>query len=244
MVMDIFRLIIILSSIVLLINSARAGGDGRIVIGNRVGEVQLSEGPSEFMIEQRDCRYALNLGVGWHVKFNDPDVIFYFSKKRLKNNSIPYLSQAEMQSGYDWSFKSPGGNHGGWFGVMCERRENFTWDESGRESSEQLAKIREANSQKCPARLNDGKWVRPRFSQSMVAFRELRGADWIGFVMAFNDNVKTTTSLSVIRFCIVHNEDVIVGAMESAPQPLTVNPLFFGRVIEVLSTIRFFPKED
>ncbi|WP_416051097.1 hypothetical protein [Cupriavidus basilensis] len=209
-----------------------------------MGETKFGAGAGEFMVEHRSCRYVLTLSADWNVRFNDPDVIFYIDNNGIENKDIPYLNQVEIKSGYDWSFNASGRSSDGWFGVMCERRENFTWNESGRESSEQLTKIREANSQKCPAKLMGGKWVQPRFSQSMVAFRELRGADWIGFVMAFNDNVTTTTSLSVIRFCIVHNEDVIVGAMEGAPQPLRVNPLFFGRVIEVLSTIRFFPKED
>ncbi|WP_123957974.1 hypothetical protein [Cupriavidus necator] len=168
-----------------------------------------------------------------------PDVIVYFSRGKIAGTNLPYLDQAEMRSGYDWSFKNPGRNNDHWFRVMCDNRANFSWGGPKRETTPKLDQIIESNDQKCPAVFEDGRWVPGRALGSVTDFCGLRGVDWTGFIVGLRNRATATTALSTITFCIVRGEDVLVGAMESDPASLRENVSFVDQIVEILSTMRF-----
>ncbi len=209
-------------------------------IGNQAGQSQFADGPGTVIFNVGDCRFSINLGRHDHVRFNDPEVIFYHSKGRFDNSRLPYLDQARMSAGYDWSFKKNSNLSDKWFGMMCESIENFAWNlpmsSDGWDISPGVAQIFEANSSRCPANLLDGRWVL-KSKEVGVLFKEITGRDWSGFVVGYK-NKWNKRSLEYIKFCVIHNKNVIVGASESS-DPLNINVNFFDKVIDLLYTVDF-----
>ncbi|WP_404993078.1 hypothetical protein [Cupriavidus pauculus] len=212
-------------------------------IGNQAGQSQFADGPGAVIFNVGDCRFSINLGRHDHVQFNDPEVVLYNFKGRFDYSRLPYLDQARMSTGYDWSFKKNSNLSDKWFGMMCESVEDFPWNRpmssDGWDISPGVAQIFEANSSRCPANPLDGRWIL-RSNEVGVLFKEIRGRDWSGFVVGYQ-NKWTKRSLEYIKFCIIHNKNVIVGASESS-EPLNINVGFFDKVIELLSTVNFFDK--
>ncbi|AZG14763.1 hypothetical protein [Cupriavidus pauculus] len=233
-----YRLIILLQ-----ISNAFAGGKMQEV-GNQPGQSQFVDGPGAVIFNVGGCRFSMTLARDDHVRFNDPEAIFYHSKTRWSKSRLPYLDQARMSAGYDWSFKKNSNLRDQWFGVMCDSIANFAWN--GPKSSDEgdispeLSQIFEANSRKCPANLVDGRWTLTADEEDIL-FKEISGRDWNGFVAGYI-NMKDQRSLESVKFCVIHDENVIVGASEDS-SPLNIDAKFFDRIVDLLYTVDFIAND-
>jgi hypothetical protein len=128
---------------------------------------------------------------------------------------------------------------------MCEGAENLSWNAASaskqhEEPTPEQQQIRNSNDLKCPAKIRDGKWVLndQGMKPENYLFKELKGANWNGFVVGYK-NKKSRSTLQSLRFCLVHDNDVVIGASENYPKSLSIPISFFDRVQNLLSTIQF-----
>lgn len=234
----IFLYIASFSSFSTNINSATS-----TVLGNEAGGVPHVPGLRSIIVNMDRCSFRIALKNNQNFFFNTPDIVFYESKTALKNP--PYLWQAERSAGYDWAFQKPGNLNDRWFGLMCEGAENLSWNAASaskqhEEPTPEQQQIRNSNDLKCPAKIRDGKWVLndQGMKPENYLFKELKGANWNGFVVGYK-NKKSRSTLQSLRFCLVHDNDVVIGASENYPKSLSIPISFFDRVQNLLSTIQF-----
>lgn len=213
------------------------------VLGNETGAVSSVSGPRSVTVSMDGCLFRIALKNSQNFLFNAPDIVFYESKTVLKN--LPYLWQAEKSAGYDWAFQKPGNLNDRWFGLMCEGAENLSWNAASaskqhEEPTPEQQQIRNSNDLKCPAKIRDGKWVLndQGMSPENYLFKELKGTNWNGFVIGYKDK-KSRSALQSLRFCLMHDNDVVIGASENYPKPLSMPISFFDTVQNLLSTVEF-----
>lgn len=224
--------------------SSDTGQISVVDIGNQPGYSAYASGKAIAAIHQGNCSYSMVLLENQYVKFNTPDVVFLESKTMPKDKSWPYLTQAEMSAGYNWSFKKDGGLESKWFGLMCDGTENFdlqgaSISSNSGEVSPELQDVKEANNLKCPATLTGKGWV-PNNNAGRPGeyiFQELNGANWSGFIFGFRDKMKD--SIARVSFCLVRDSNVLVGAAENYSKPLLLNQKSFEEIKATLETVKF-----
>lgn len=224
--------------------SSETGQVSVVDIGNQPGYSAYASGKTIAAIHQGNCSYSMVLLENQYVKFNTPDVVFLESKTAPKDKSWPYLAQAEMSAGYNWSFKKDSDLKSKWFGLMCDGAENFDLQGAGinsnpEELSPELQDVKEANNLKCPAKLTEKGWV-PNSNAGRpegYVFQELNGANWSGFIFGFRNERKD--SIDRISFCLVRDGNVLVGAAENYSKPLLLNQKDFEEIKATLKTVRF-----
>ena len=220
------------------------------VLGNETGSVLSVSGKKSVTVNMAACHFRISLEAGQNLIFNDPDVVFYESKSAIKKSNLPYLWQADMPAGYDWAFKKAGGLGDKWFGLMCDSSENFSWSDgkpiSGQREdvTPERKQIRDSNDLKCPARIKDGKWVPTEqiTAPKNYLFKELKGVNWSGFIVGYK-NEKSASTLDSLRFCLVHDSKVIIGASENYLKPLSLPVSFFDSIQQSISTIEFVDRQ-
>lgn len=218
--------------------------DAVVNVGSDSGYSNLAAGKKIAAIHQGNCNYSMELLEDQYVKFNTPDVVFLESKVAPNEKSWPYLSQAEMSAGYDWSFRKDGDLKSKWFGLMCDSAENFDLHGSNVKNdaeniSPELQQIKEANELKCPATLTAKGWM-PNKSAGQpneYTFQELKGDNWTGFIFGYKN--RGNDSFGRISFCLVQGDNVLVGAAENYPKPLLLSPKTFEETKAVLSSVKF-----
>jgi hypothetical protein len=184
------------------------------------------------VIEIPGCsKFSLSLSQGQYIVLNLPEMIFYESENELPKKELPYLEQSPISHGYDWQFVNKGSKYTKWFGVMCGNIEDFSWDTDQDLTIEQEL-LMEFNQQKCPAKLVDGTWIK---KDSVSYFKEIKGVNWTGVISAQYH----AAAIASIKFCIIHNDHVMIGASENSPDRLSM-PLTFIRTMEnALMSIEF-----
>lgn len=177
-----------------------------LIVGIAVGEMSGVKGPASMQVDMRGCQFFMKIAHGEYVKYNDPDLIFYRSRRTMKGRDLPHLKQAEMPSGYDWWFNEPKNAKNPWAGLMCESISNFKWSlNPGREEiSPELQDIMDSNSLRCPADFDGEKWVKRRGSARFTNFNVVGG---VGFMI----DRKLKNGEAGSRFCFVHGEYVLIG---------------------------------
>jgi len=227
--------------------SADVKGDFGVVLGNEVGSALSVVGPKSVTVNMSECRFKITLENKQSLLFNVPDVVFYEAETALKKDNLPYLWQAEMSAGYDWAFKKAGNLRDKWFGLMCESLENFSWNNDASSVSKQhdevtpeRQQIRDSNDLKCPAKLTNGEWVLndQKMNSKNYLFKTLKGINWNGFIVGYKNN-KFKSTLSSVRFCLIHDKKVIIGVSENYSKPLSLPASFFDTIQNPISTIEF-----
>ncbi|WP_321839672.1 hypothetical protein [Paraburkholderia bannensis] len=131
------------------------------------------DGPASVQVRMGECQFSISLKEGEHIKYNNPDVIFYRANGRVPDRDLPFVQQAHTYSGYDWWFAKHGNRSVPWIGLMCESAANFKWssDYTAADSTPALQDIADANAINCPADFVKGKWV--PISKSLNQFTSL-----------------------------------------------------------------------
>lgn len=226
--------------------SADVNNEHGIILGNEIGSVFSISGKNSVTVNMAACPFKISLKKDQNLIFNVPDVVFYESKTVIKKNNFPYLWQAEMSAGYDWAFKKAGSLDDKWFGLMCENSDNFSWHDgsSASEQHEEVTpeqqEIRDSNDLKCPAKIKDGRWVLndQKTASKNYLFKELKGVNWIGFIVGYKNN-KSKSTLDSLRFCLMHDNKIIIGVSENYLKPLSLPISFFDTIQQPISTIEF-----
>lgn len=187
--------------------------DGVKTLG--VGTSTLTaDGPMSVQVNMGECQFSIALKKGEHIKYNNPDLIFYRSNARLTDQDIPFLHQVQTYSGYDWWFEKRGAVHVPWIGFMCENASDFKWspDNAQTDVPTGLQDIIDANSLRCPADFIGGKWIRTQ--KSGASFRNLDVVGGQGFLV--DETVTKKNSGGGSRFCFVHGGNVLIGVSGGA----------------------------
>ncbi|MHC8346817.1 hypothetical protein [Pseudomonas sp. RT6P73] len=218
--------------------------DTVVNVGDETGYSAFASGKTVAAIHQGSCNYSMTLLENQYIKFNTPDVVFLESYTKPKDNSWPYLEQAEMSAGYDWSFKKKGDLKSKWFGLMCDGVENFDLQGSaGSINSEnispELQDLKQANSFKCPATLTKNGWIPTKNAgrPEEYTFQQLTGAGWSGFIFSFKN--KKNESIARISFCLVQGNNVLIGTAENGQKPLILNNKILDEIKTTLNSVKF-----
>jgi len=209
-------------------------------LGNEPQAAPFISGPQKIETRQGRCHYSLVLGKSFHARYNDPEIILYQSPLPLKDDQIPHLEQAETSSGYYWMFSNPGSKKTNWFGLMCDSVENFPFGtDSNSEAPPELEQALESNGIKCPAELRDGKFF-PKarlFRSKDYSFKRISYNNWNGFIITHKAG--QSEYYDQIRFCLTHNDRVIVGATENQSPLPKIDNKFPDEVEGILKTLVF-----
>jgi len=212
-------------------------------VSNAPGEMRNFTGPGSPILSVGQCKFSINIQAGQRAIFNGPDLVLYYSKTR--QDQMPYLLQAETNFGYAWSFKKKGSRRDKWVGVMCENMEDFSKitvanEISKKDHSPALDEIRQSNDMKCPATLEAGKWTpHPILKKGEdYLFSAISGDGWTGFLIGYRAS-KERGELTSVRFCMINENHVLVGAAEDDDRPLALPIHFFDELGRSLSTIQF-----
>lgn len=206
--------------------------DGVKTLG--VGTSALTaDGPTSAQVRMGDCQFSITLKKGEHIKYNDPDLIFYRANAPLPDRELPFLQQAQTYSGYDWWFEKSGTAHVPWIGFMCENTSDFKWspDNSQTDISPELQDIMDANALRCPADFDGKKWT-PLRKGGGVNFEniDVHGAN--GFVV----DSESKKGIQGSRFCFVHGKNVLIGVSGGGAD---LRGEKNGSVVDVLRSIEF-----
>lgn len=219
---------------------ANADEQSAVLVGDRAGYVKSANGPNTVSVDLGDCGFTMKLLEGQHVKYDGPDVIFYESAKELSGDDLPYLWQAQMSAGYSWAFKNKGKLKVRWFGMVCENKNNFYWSIDKNQIDQQTPEIQQImqdNSERCPARLVNDKWVQNNLRGKTV-FRSLTGNGWNGFIFGYMQD-KNLSALQSLGFCLVKGNSVIIGATGDGGGKIDVPVYFLDDISKILSTLTF-----
>ncbi len=215
-----------------------------VVLGDQPGAVQSVQGPASVLVALNECSFSVALAKGQYLRFNTPDVVFVQSATALNEQAMPHLWQAETYSGYEWQFRKPGGLADTWFGVMCEGTASFSLLKPEvavpeAEVSPGLQVIRGSNDLKCPATLTRDGWVPTQRAgrPEDYVFEQLSGPDWSGFVLGYRNT--TGKTFGRISFCLIHDDQVLLGAAENDVRPLKLSAQAFEDIKKALLAIRF-----
>ncbi|UWF49238.1 hypothetical protein NYP20_28815 [Pseudomonas sp. N3-W] len=218
--------------------------DTVVNVGDETGYSAFASGKTVAAIHQGNCNYSMVLLENQYVKFNTPDVVFLESNTKPTDNSWPYLEQAEMSAGYDWSFKKNGDPKSKWFGLMCDGIEDFDLQGSpvsidSENISPELQDIKQANSLKCPATLTASGWVPTKNAgrPEEYIFQQLTGTDWSGFMFGFKNRDKD--SFARISFCLVQGNNVLIGAAGNGSKQLSLDHKILDEIKMTLESVKF-----
>ena len=220
--------------------SASVFADGEI-IGNGAGEFLNDSGPKNVQVKLFECKFTINLERNQHIVFNDPDIIIYENDLGANKKAPAHLWQAETTSGYNWQFKLDGAPDTYWFGSMCADISEFPEEFVGKKKEElspELDLIRESNGAHCPAKYTDGAW-RPSFYAANFhnyIFQDMAGENWNGFAVGLKSS--DGQKISSLKFCLVHEDKVLIGASES-DTPLSLPGDSFQKLVRALSRVKF-----
>lgn len=219
--------------------------DTVVNVGNETGYSDSASGKIVAAIHQGNCNYSMVLLENQYVKFNTPDVVFLESDIKPTDKNWPYLEQAEMSAGYDWSFKKNGDPKSKWFGLMCGGVEDFYLQDSpesidSENISPELQDIKQANSLKCPASLSASGWVPTKNAgpPEGYIFQQLSGAEWSGFMFGFKN--KNNDSFARISFCLVQGNNVLIGAAGNGSKQLSLDHKTLDEIRMTLDSFKFF----
>ncbi|WP_156924652.1 hypothetical protein [Burkholderia sp. WSM2230] len=216
-----------------------AAAQGQVHVGSEVGQVASATGPGTISVEMGDCKFSMTLAAHSHIKFNDPDAIIYRSARPLPENNLPHLIEAPISAGYEWHFHKEGDLDGKWLGLMCAKTTEFPWGVANEQNaaSPEMEQVIDANALKCPARPDGEHWA-PTTLAMTDTFEELHGPNWSGFVITSHGSGKKNT-LSLIRVCLRHNGNVVIGASENDSKPLSIPISYIRDLKRLLSSLRF-----
>lgn len=239
----------VLTGIVMLPSLAWASSvaptfNNTVVVGNALGNAQFVQGPVHTQVSLDNCHFSFGLLKHQYLQFNSPDVLFIESITAPTEKTLPYLWQAEMSAGYEWGFRKRGSLADKWFGLICESTANFsrlTPEATVQqvEVSPQLQLIRESNDLKCPGTLTDNGWVAaPSAGRSEdYVFEAINGANWRGFIIGYADTSRH--NFKRINFCLVHDDQVLIGTAENDSAPLRLSAEVFEGIKKTVSAIGF-----
>lgn len=214
---------------------------GDEVIGNGAGESLSTSGPKSTQVNLFECKFTINLERNQHLVFNDPDIIIYENDLDANKKAPAHLWQAETTSGYSWQFKLDGAPDTYWFGSMCADISEFPEEFIGKkieELSPELDLIRESNEVHCPAKYTDGAWY-PGFYETnfhSYIFQDMAGENWNGFAVGLKSS--DGQKISSLKFCLVHEDKVLIGASES-DTPLSLPSDSFQKLVRALLRVKF-----
>ncbi|SCZ36048.1 MULTISPECIES: hypothetical protein [Pseudomonas] len=189
-----------------------------VSVGNASGQSQIAQGPAEAAVDMTPCRFSMTLSKDQWLQFNTPDLVFIAAKQLPETTNAPRLSQAQTSTGYEWNFEKPAKLSQPWFGVMCESANNLsalTTQKPPLDDAIELQLVRESNDLKCPATLTDHGWEPTLLAgdPQSFTFESLQSASSSGFVIGYHG--KNPRQFSRITFCLMHNEQVLIGSAES-----------------------------
>ncbi|POR54505.1 hypothetical protein B0G62_102113 [Paraburkholderia eburnea] len=222
---------------------AKADDINPVKIGDQAGYVKTADGPLAVSVDMEDCTFDMQLSKNQHIKYNGPDIIFYDATQVASDGILPYLLQAQMSSGYSWSFKTRGHADLKWFGMMCENKSDFYWSANKKSLDDQTPEtqqIMEDNSDRCPADFKNGKFSPNKKTKNLI-FRPIDNNQWSGFIYG-NPSKRDRSTLAYAGFCLIHNDSVIIGSMYDPDKNLTVPISFLDEISDSLSTLKFTDK--
>lgn len=231
---------IYISAFVFLVTSLAKAEN--MTVGGDVGDKNHVEGISSPTIKLQDCHFKMSLLSNEHLFFNDPDMIFYKYDNKLSKKNRPYLWQANTSSAYYWEFKKKFNLQEKWFGLMCGVVEDFSWKNKIITYSNQepitVITVRMDNDKRCPATKTDNKWTpnKKELKSSKYIFDELKGSNWDGFLIGYKGSGK---NLKSIRFCLVHENKVLIGGATNTSKPLKLHLSTYAEIKQTLKTLTF-----
>lgn len=220
--------------------SALAFADGEI-IGSGAGESLSASGPKSAQVNLFECKFTVHLERNQHIAFNNPDIIIYENNTGANTKAPAHLWQAETASGYNWKFKLDGAPDTYWFGSICADISEFPEGFINKKiegSSPELDLIRESNETHCPAKYIDGAWRPSSYMASYhnYIFQNMAGENWNGFAVGLKYSYGQ--KITSLKFCLVHEDKVLIGTSES-DNPLSLPDDSFQRLVRTLSRIKF-----
>lgn len=215
-----------------------------VEVGNQNGWSASASGPAVAVMHLDGCQFSLPLAEQQSLTFVTPHALFIEAKRGDRARNRPYLWQAQTNSGYAWSFRKPGARQDKWFGLMCDSPEYFSFQgpytpDPAQEYNPAIESLRQDSEHKCPATLTGHGWVpSPQAGPAnSYVFKPLQGANWSGFIFGFRNPGRD--SFGRISFCLVHGDNVLLGAAENDPQPLELSPRTLAEITAIVSSITF-----
>ncbi|WP_238785182.1 MULTISPECIES: hypothetical protein [unclassified Pseudomonas] len=217
--------------------------DKTVLVGNASGQSQAAKGPITALVVMTPCRFSMTLTQDQWLQFNSPDLVFVATKQLPNTLNAPQLWQASSSNSAEWNFEKSAGLSEPWFGVMCENAGNFsalTAQKLPSDDSIEVQLLREANNLKCPATLTDHGWSPTLLAgdPQTYTFESLEGTKSSGFIIGYHD--KSRRLFSRITFCLMHNEQVLIGSAESGSSaPLAISAEGFEKIKTAVRSITF-----
>ncbi|WP_155122964.1 hypothetical protein [Burkholderia ubonensis] len=197
------------------------------------------DGPASVQVRMGDCNFSISLKDGEHVKYNDPDLVFYRAFDSVSDYDLPYLKQAEMYAGYDWWFERNSAAHIPWIGFMCENTSDFKWSSNPEiaDITQALQDVMDSNSLRCPADFDGKKWV-PMSKEFDDHFATLDVDGAQGFVVdePFEHHNR---SVGGSRFCFVSGDSVLIGISGDGLMLPTKGDVSSNSILEILKAFKF-----
>jgi hypothetical protein len=211
--------------------------DGTKMVGTGTSTLKV-DGPASVQVRMGDCRFSINLKNGEHIKYNDPDVIFYRAGASISDHELPSLNQAQTYAGYDWWFDKRGRSHVPWIGLMCENISDFKWSSSHEDSDISLESrdILNSNSLKCPADFNGKEWVRTSKTGNRFMRLDVEGAK--GFVVDESSTGKKWNE-DGSRFCFISESNVLIGISGDGLALSSKTGASTRSILDILRTFKF-----
>ena len=222
---------------------SHAVADKTVLIGDALGQSQAAQGPVTALVVMTPCRFSMTLTQDQWLQFNSPDLVFVATKQLRNTLNAPHLWQAPSSNSAEWNFEKSAGLSEPWFGVMCESAGSFsalTSQQLPSDSAIELQLLREANDRKCPATLTDHGWGPTLLAghPQTYTFESLKGAKSSGFIIGYHDESRRL--FSRITFCLMHNEQVLIGSAESGSSaPLAISVEGFEEIKTAVRSIAF-----
>lgn len=184
-------------------------GNGAVSLGDGAS-VLAADGPTSVHVRMGECQFSISIKEGEHIRYNNPDVIFYRANGHVPAQDLPFVQQAHTYSGYDWWFEKHGSRNVPWIGFMCESAATFKWspDYVAADSTPALQNIVDANTLNCPADFVSGKWVSSSKSINQLTLVDVTGGQ--GFVVSSSNILKKGDHGA--RFCFLSGSNVLIGA--------------------------------
>lgn len=217
-------------------SSVALADNGAVMLGEG-SSVLAVDGPAVVQVRMGECGFSIVLKEGGHIKYNNPDVIFYHANGRVPDRDLPFVQQAHTYSGYDWWFEKPGGRNIPWIGFMCESAANFKWspDYAAEDSTPALQDIVDANAINCPADFVGGKWVPASKALDQFTLLDVPGGQ--GFVVDASNILKKGDRGA--RFCFLSGSNVLIGVSGDGESLRKAKDSGGNSLLDVLRNIEF-----
>ncbi|MFV3372214.1 hypothetical protein ACNFH5_28930 [Pseudomonas sp. NY15435] len=210
------------------------------VLGDESGEEKSLNFAGPLEIRQGECRYTATLDKNQTIIHNTPDIVIHEIVSTRDQKPTPYLWQPETYSGYEWNFKNPGRRNLRWFGLICESAENLPFlKEDKLAAGLGNNEVIESNKLKCPAELVNGKFTLPKklTSDKNYTIERITKSTWTGFLVLHKS--KSRNIYDQMRFCLLHNDVVLIGTTENMQPAPMLDEKFRKMVIEFINSITF-----